>query len=180
MRSKNRETILKIAVAAVVGLFLLDRVIIGPLLTHWKEQGDRIASLREKVTRGNQLLERERSIRSRWEEMIRTDLPEDGSAAENEVFKGIGRWAGASRINFTNVTPQWRNNEQGFDTFECRAAANGDQSSIGRLIYEIETDKLPARLEECEITARDNKGQQLMVAMRFSFLRLNEGGRAAR
>lgn len=179
MRSKNREAILKIVVAVVGGLFLLDRVVIGPMITHWKEQGERIASLREKVNRGQNLLERARSIRGRWAEMLRTDLPEEGSAAENEVYKGVGRWTRESRINFSNLTPQWKTHEEGFDTFECRAAANGDQASVGRLIYELETDRLPARLEECEITARDAKGQQVMVTMRFSFLRLNEqGGRA--
>ena len=30
MRQKNRELILKMAVAAVVGLFLLDRIVINP------------------------------------------------------------------------------------------------------------------------------------------------------
>jgi hypothetical protein len=158
-------------------LFLLDRVIIGPLVTHWKEQGDRIADLREKVTRGQNLLERERSIRGRWAEMLRTDLPEGDSAAEDEAYKGISRWTRESRINFTNLTPQWKpNDDEGFSTYEWRAAANGDQASIGRLIYELETDRLPARIEECEITARDAKGQQLMLAMRVSFLRLNEQG----
>ena len=61
--AKNREKILKIAAAMVVGLFLLDRMVISPATARWKEQGGRIATLREKVQRGRQLLERERSSR---------------------------------------------------------------------------------------------------------------------
>ena len=181
MQNKRRETLLKIAVGVVVGLFLLDRVVLGPAVSAWKSQGERLAELRAKVQRGRQLLEREKSIRGRWAEMLRTDLPADASAAENDVFKAMGRWARESRISFTSLTPQWRNHEEGgYDTFECRATAAGDQASLGRLIYEIETDPLPARVEECEMTTRDAQGKQLGLSLRFSFVRINESGRTAK
>jgi len=178
MQDKRRELILKIVVGAVAGLFLLDLIILSPGIQRWKDQGDRIASLREKVTRGAQLMEREQSIRTRWDEMLRTDLADDLSAAENEAFKGINRWARESRISFTSLTPQWRTHEEGYDTFECRASAAGDQASLGRLIYEIEADSLPVRLEECELTARDAQGKQLLLTAKFSFMRLTQAGGA--
>ena len=180
MQNKSREAMLKIGAAAVIGLFLLDRLVLSPFLGSWKQQGERIADLRQKVQRGRQLLDREKSLRERWAEMNRTDLTEDASAAEGEVFKAIGRWASASRISFTNLTPQWRSHPEGYDTYECRAAATGDQASLGRMLYEIETDALPARLEECEFTARDAKGKDLALALRFSFVRINGVGRAGK
>jgi hypothetical protein len=180
MQNKQRETILKIAVGVVAGLFLLDRVVLGPALGAWKTQGERLTELRAKVQRGRQLLEREKSLQVRWDEMQRTDLPEDASAAENDVFKALGRWARDSRVNFTSLTPQWRNHESGYDTFECRATAVGDQASLGRLIYEIESDPLPARVEDCELTTRDPQGKQLGLSIRFSFVRINETAKSAR
>ena len=180
MQNKNREAILKIGAGVVIGLFLLDRLVLSPFLESWKLQGERVADLRQKVQRGRQLLDREKSLRERWAEMNRTDLTEDASAAEGEVFKAIGRWASASRISFTNLTPQWRSHPEGYDTYECRASATGDQASLGRLIYEIEADALPARLEECELTARDAKGKDLALALRFSFVRINGAGRAGK
>ena len=180
MQNKRRETILKIGVATVVGLFLLDRVVLSPAIARWKTQSERIASLREKVERGRGLLDREQSIRSRWAEMVRIDLPDDVSSAESEVYKAVGRWTIGSRVNFTSLTNQWRTHEEGFETFECRASALGDQNSLGRLLYEIEADPLPAHLQECEITARDAQGKQLMLSIRFSFVRLAEAGRNGR
>ena len=181
LENKSRETLLKIAVGAVVGLFLFDRLVLSPALASWKTQSERLTVLREKVQRGRQLIEREQSIRARWEEMQRTDLNDDSSAAENDVFKALNRWARESRINFTSLTPQWRAHEDGgYDTFECRATATGDQVSLGRLVYEIETDPLPAHVEDCEITTRDGKGQQLTLALRFSFVRIAEGARSTR
>jgi hypothetical protein len=180
MQNDQRLIILKIAAGAVVGLFLLDRMVLSPAIAGWKAQTERLAELRQKVQRGRQLIEREKSLRDRWAEMQRTDLSEDGSAAENDVFKAIGRWARDSRVGFTSLTPQWRTHEEGYDTFEFRAAANGDQGSLAKLIYEIETDPLPARIEECELTGRDNQGQQVGLTLKFSFVRITDAGRAAR
>jgi hypothetical protein len=172
MKQKNREFILKMAVGVVVGLFLLDRLVLSPLIAHWGEQTERIADLREKVERGRQLIEREDALRRRWAEMLERDLDDNVSTAESEVFNGVARWAAASRINFTSLTPTWRNHEEGFDTFDFRATANGDQVSLSRLIYEMERDNLPARVEEIELTTRDKTGKQLTLTARFSFLRL--------
>ena len=180
MRNNRRETLLKIGVGVVAGLFLLDRVVITPAFASWKEQSVRLTKLREQVQRGRQLSAREKSLRTRWEEMQRTDMPEDISVAENEVFQAIGRWTLDSHVNFTNLVPQWRPGEDGCEMFECRATASGDQATLGRLLYEIETDPLPAHVEECELAARDAKGTQLTLTMRFSFVRLVEGGKKGR
>jgi hypothetical protein len=112
--------------------------------------------------------------------MQQTDLSEDHSQAENDVFKAIGRWASASRVSFTNLTPAWRSHEEGYDTFECRATATGSQEALGRMLYEIESDALPMRVEECELSTRDAKGQQLALSVRFSAVRINDSRRKTR
>lgn len=175
MENRSRETWLKIIVGAVVGLFLLDYMVLSPTIASWKKQSEKLAVLRQKVEHGRMLVEREKSIRGRWDEIQRTDLNDDSSAAENDVFKSLNRWARESRINFTSLTPQWRAHEDaGYDTFECRATATGDQASLGRLLYEIETDPLPARVEDCELVTKDPQGKQLTMSLRFSFVRIAE------
>jgi hypothetical protein len=174
MENKQREIYLKIGVAIVVGLFVLDRFILTPAIAHWKDQSENIATLRTKVQRGRQLIEREKSIRERWNEMIRTQLPEDRSVAEGEVYKAIGRWSLESRINFNNLVPIWTSHPEGYDTFQCRVTAAGDQASLGHLVHEVEVDPLPARVEECELAARDAKGQQLNLTLKFSFIRFTD------
>ena len=175
MTQAQRERYLKIGVGAVVGLFLLDRVVLGPLGEHWTEQGKRIDALREQVQRGRALIAREASVRERWAEMKRTDLPAEVSQAENDVFKGVNRWVRDSRIApLTSLTPQWRAHDEGYETLECRASATGDQASLGKLIYDLETDPLPVRLEECEFSTRDKTGKQLTLNLRFTFVRLAE------
>jgi hypothetical protein len=172
MTSKQRITWLKIVTASVVGLFVLDRFVVGPAADHWRQQGERIATLREQVDRGQLLLDRETAIRERWEQMLENDLPANSSAAEEELFQAIARWVRDSRVALTSLTPLWRSHEPGYDTLECRATATGSQAALGRFLYELETDPLAVRLESCEITTRDDKGQQLTLNARFTALQL--------
>ncbi len=178
MRRKRREAILKIGAIAIVGLFLLDRLVISTAIEHWKAQSVRIGELSEKVKRGRQIVERGKSLRSRWTEMRRTDLADNRPVAENDIFKAVGRWARDSRISFTNLTQQWREHDDGYDSMEIRGAAIGDQAALARLLYELETDPLPARVNEFELSSRDAQGKQLNLSLRFSFVRLVDDRRA--
>ena len=180
MDDNQRKAFLKIGACAVVGLWVLDSFVFSPAIAHWKSQSEEIASLRGKVQRGRQLIERETSIRDHWKQMLRTQLPEDRSVAESEVYKGMSRWTRESRINFNFLDPNWLAHPEGYDTFFITAAAQGDQASIGRLIYEIEVDPLPARIESCEISARDAKGQQLTVSLKFSFIHFTDVAKNSR
>jgi hypothetical protein len=178
MTPQQRLLVLKIAAAAIVGLLLADRMIISPLSARWHEQSDRIDALKAKVQRGRQLIDREDSIRTHWADMVRANLPEEVAAAENQAFKAVGRWARDSQITFTSLTPQWQTHDGGYKTLECRVSADGNQATIGRFIYELETDSIPVNLAECELTTRDAHGSQIMFTARFNFLRLaNTGGK---
>jgi len=179
MTDSQRLTFLKIGAISVVGLFLLDRIVISPAIERWGEQTERIDALRQKVDRGQQLLDREDAIRGRWAQMVRANLPTEVSAAEGVAYQAIGHWASVSGITFASLTPEWQNHDEGYQTFECRASATGSQAALGRFIYEMETDKVPVSLDEFEISTREERGALLTMTARFSFLRLNGLGNGA-
>jgi hypothetical protein len=174
MHRKKRELYLKVGAISIVGLFLLDKIVLSPAIDHWKTQSEHIADLREKVTRGRALLERAKSLQGRWAEMQRTALKDNHAVAEYDVYKAMSRWGSASRISFNNLTQQWREHpEEGYEALEIRGSANGDQASVARLLYELETDPLPARVSELELSSRDAQGKQLGLQLHFSFVHLN-------
>jgi hypothetical protein len=180
MHRKQRERLLKIGAGAIVGLFLLDQLVFSWAVQAWSDQSERVAGLRKKVTDAQQLLTRSKQLRARWAEMQRTDLADNNDVAEYDVYKAVQRWAGTSRISFTNMQQNWRVHDEGYDTLEVRATANGEQSTLGRLLYELETDPLPARVHELELSARDAQGKQLAMSLRFSFVRLGKPTKGAR
>ena len=186
-RDIPRQKLLPIVAGLCAGLWVLDYAIIEPTLHAWSEQGERIAALQKKVDSGNKLLSREKIIRDRWAEMEHANLPGDDSAAMSEAINAMARWKLASGIGLPSLTPpQQAREDNGYDDFEYRATVTGTEASVGRFLYEMETDPIPVNLQECEIASRDPKGEGLTLTARFSFARLtadngnNNGGRNAR
>lgn len=164
----NRQRLLVIVAIAAVGLLIADKLILTPLAGLWRERSDRITELETKIRLGRILVERQESIQGRWNEMNAQSLPPDLPVAENEVLKAVNRWAETSGISFTSIKPQWREMEGGYRTLQCRASAFGSMDRVARFLYELETDPLAVHLEEVEISARDEKGAQLGLDLRFT------------
>jgi Tfp pilus assembly protein PilO len=176
MTDSQRLTYLKIGAASCAGLWLLNLIVISPAIDSWSAQSDRIDALRQKVDRGQQLIDRQDSIREHWAHMVEENLPEEVSAAESVAIQGIDRWSIASGIGISSLSYQWEDHDEGYKTFECRASATGTQAALARFIYEMETDKVPVNLNEFEITTRDDRGALLTMTARFSFVRMNTTG----
>src|SRR5439155_9109755 len=123
MKIKNRQQALAIVAIGAVALLVSERLIFSPLARSWKARSDRIAELKESIRQGAFLLDRERAIRSRWDSMRTNTLPNNVSAAENEVLKAFDRWSRDSRISISSIRPQWKRNSDDYMTLECRADA---------------------------------------------------------
>jgi Tfp pilus assembly protein PilN len=168
----KRQQLLAIFAGAVVALFLADQFILAPLTKSWTDRSKRIAELRKSIHQGNQLLEREQTIRSRWQSMRTNTLPENTSAAEHEVLKAFDRWSQDSGISVSSIRPQWRQRGEDYQTLECRADAFGSIQAVTRFLYNLERDPLALKVDSLEITARDNEGRQLAVGLQVSGLLL--------
>jgi hypothetical protein len=182
MTASQRQTYLKIAAGSMVGLLLVDWMVIPPVVASWRAQSDRLDALHQKVERGRQLIDRQDAIRTKWAQMERVNLPPEVSAAENAALPAIGRWARDAGIGFASLTlsPEWQTHDEGYQTLECRATATGSQATLGKFIYDMETDGIPVNLEEYELSTRDEHGAELTMAARFSFLRINAEGKESR
>jgi hypothetical protein len=159
-----------VAAIAVAVLFGGDRLVLSPLLKVWGGRATRIAELRKEVTQGKLLLQREESIRTRWEQMSRNALPKNTSAAEQQVFRAIDLWAQNSGATISAITPQWKHDSDDYMTFECRVDAAGDLGKLSRFLYSVEQDRTALKLELVELGARDKEGQQLSLGLQLSGL----------
>ena len=139
----------------------------------WSGRATRIGELRKQITQGKMLVLREQSIRSRWEQMSRNALPNNSSAAEQQVYKAIDLWAQNSGVALSAITPQWKHDSDDYMTFECRVDAAGDLGKLSRFLYSVERDPMALKLELVELGARDKEGQQLSLGLQLSGLVLN-------
>ena len=138
----------------------------------WKAREVDVKALRQEVNQGRTLIRREAVIRGEWDTCSSNALANDPSQAEQKVLKAFDGWAGDSGVNVKSITPQWNNDQSDYSTLECRVEASGDLGMLSRFLYEIENDPMALQLESIELTATDEKGQQLNLGLQFSGLAL--------
>ena len=173
MQIKNRQQLLIIGAVVAIALFAGDQLVLSPLLKVWSARATRITDLRKKITDGKTLVQREQNIQGRWNQMSRNALPNNTSAAEQQVYKAIDLWAQSSGVAISAITPQWKHDSDDYMTFECRVDAAGDLGKLSRFLYSVERDPMALKLELVELGARDKEGQQLSLGLQLSGLVLN-------
>src|SRR5262245_36258015 len=145
---QNRQQLLTILALVAVVLWAGDKLVRAPLMKSWRERAARIADLRKSINQGSRLIEREQTIRERWEMMRTNALPKEVSQAEAAVLKAFDRWVDESRISITSFQPQWKRSADDYTTYECRVDGFGSLSTITRFLYEIEKDPLALKIEQ--------------------------------
>ena len=170
MQIKNRQQLLLVVAIAALGLFAANLLLLGPLVETWKARAARVDALREQVTHGKTLLQREQVIRGRWREMERNTLTNDTSAAEQLLFGALDSWRQDSRVAINGVTPQWKHDADDYMTYQCRLDASGSLPALSKFLYNIERDPRALKLDSVELSARDKDGQQLVLGLQLSGL----------
>lgn len=176
MTDERRMLLLKIGAGTALALLLLDNFVLEPTIKSWNEQTTRISALKQKVAQGRQLLARDSALRQRWAAMQHANLPVEVSAAEFAALKALDRCKLQSDVTLTNLTQAWQiKDTEGYDLLEYRLSATGGQSTLGRFLYELESDTtVPINVEEFEMATRDARGANLTLTARITFLRLKE------
>jgi hypothetical protein len=170
---KNRQQILLFVTIGAIALFAADALIRAPLTNLWSARAARVTALRNQVSQGRMLVQRELGIRNHWADMQQKALTNNTSAAEQKVFHAIDSWAQETGVVVNAITPQWKHDSDDYITYECRVDASGDISRLSRFLYRAEREPLALKMEAVEISARDKDGQQLSMALQLSGLVLN-------
>jgi Tfp pilus assembly protein PilO len=158
--------------AAVLCIVILggDRFILSPMLNLWKTRSARITELEESLNKGSILLDREKTLTQRWQEMKGRSLTNEMSSAENQVLNRVSDWARTSGLNVASLRPRWIDEGEESKKLEFGLSATGSMDSVARFLYELERDPLAIRLEDMELVARDDQGRELTFSARFTGL----------
>ena len=170
---KNRQHLLVVVAAVAVALWAGDSLVLTPLIKSWGERKTTIKELRESITKGRKVLATERNIRERWDGMRTNTLPKEISQAEGRVLKSFDKWSQDSRISITSIKPQPKQNTDEYMTIEFRVDGFGSLAAVTRFLYEVEKDPLGLKVDLVELSARENDGSQVTLALQVSGLVLN-------
>jgi len=172
MKIENRQQLLLVLTVAVGVLYAADQLMIEPLISWWKSRAATVATLRTQVHDGRLLIQREASLRSRWDGMRTNTLPANTSLAEQQVYEAFYNWERESGADLTGIMPQWKNDSDDYLTLNCRVEAAGDLDTLTRFLYDIEKGPMALKLDSLELGTRDNNGRQFTLGLQISGLAL--------
>ena len=177
MKTSNRQKLLLVVTIAVAALFLGDRLVLTPLTNLWKKRSQEIARLRESVQYGSDLIKREQTVRSRWNQMRTNTLPNNPSLSQEQLLNSLENWSHESSISLNGVTPQRRADSDQYETLICRVDASGTLWALTRFLYDIESAPLALKIDSIDLSSKDNTGQQLTLGLQVSGLVLTGKGK---
>ncbi len=176
MKTDNRQKILMITAAVLIGLFVGDKLVYSPLVRFWQSRQQEITSLRTKVKEGSALVARESVIRDRWDNMRTNTLPNNPSLAQEQVLKAFQDWAQESGVSLNAIMPQWKSDSEEYRTLVCRVDASGTLWMLSRFVYDLEKGPLGLKLDAVDFSSRDATGKQLSLGLQISGLVLTPKG----
>lgn len=168
--NKSREQLLGVIAITAVLLMVGDKFVLTPLIDGWKARATRIEDLQKKVTAGGKLLERDRSVRDKWNAMRATALTNEVSQAESQALRAFERWGREAGVSISGLKPQWKRINDDYQTLECRADATGSLATLTRFLYQVEKDPLALKVDVVDLTTRDTEGRNLTMALQLSGL----------
>jgi hypothetical protein len=170
MEIKNREKVLAIGLGAVIAFWLIDIVVLKPMMRSWSERSDQIVRLSRQLSDGRQLLTRGSEVLDRWSKMQTNALSFSATLAESQLFNAFDGWVRDSSVIQGAFHPQLRETEDNYNVLECRADVSGSMEQIFNFLYDLEKDPIAIKLDSVGLTSRDDTGRQLTLVLEMSGL----------
>lgn len=150
----RRERSMALAVAVLLGLFLLDGVVVTPGLARWAAVEADIAKAEEEIQKADRVLAREGAAEAQWKSL-------QGGLTHgtlDQVFYFVDHlWELASRAgtSFQKTEPLKRVDPRGdFNEISYDVRLQCDIRSLARFAYELDHSAEPLQVRRLQVTAR--------------------------
>ena len=174
----KRDTILKLAALVCVCGLLGDQLILTPMMRTWDARTRRIRELKLALGKEQALLAQKEHWRELWVREQKKLLPNRLADAEGMVLESLNRWAKESGVRITSLRPHGRQALADFRTVEIQAAAVGNMNAVARFLYALETAPMALAVEDLELAAAKQGGDNLTVNLRLTGLATPDKGAA--
>jgi hypothetical protein len=184
MMMSKRERYIGIATVVVVGILVLDRLIVTPLLDSKVDLDAQLVKARDDRDAANRLLSTSRRMDRDWRAMAGTRgerLKDNEAAAESQVLNSIGAWSQSSGLSVSAVKRVRTEKEKDFIKIAYRATATGTMRQVGEFLWKIQTSDIPVRITDIQMNSRKDGTDDLSVQIGIATIYLpppdtNSGG----
>lgn len=170
----KREKFIVCITAIVVGVFVLDWLVVSPLLAARSDASVRVTELQDELDRARRTFENSRRVNRRWAEMSRGQLHQNASQAESAMLNGVRDWAQSSRLILTSLKPERTEKQRDFTRITFRATGYGTMEQVARFLHQVQMARVPVRVTDVQISSRKEGTDDLSINVGVATIHLNE------
>ena len=174
----KREKIIVILTTLVLLIFIMDRFIITPFMNSKESIRLEKQGLVNEMQDAARLFRHEKRVKSEWQEMINGGLEKDPSGTESKVLHTIRQLSQDCGLTISSIKPD-RNRSESKILKEIifNLSCKGSMNSVGQFLWEIENSRLPLKITEIQLGAREEDGRDMSLQVKLSAVYLPEDGK---
>ena len=168
----KRERYIAIGVIAAVGIFVLNQFLLTPYTdarAAMRADRDRVDT---QLADAERLMAKQKALAPIWADIQKNGLKTDRGRAESQAQQAVLDWAKSAGVNVASVKPERDQQQNQFQIIGFHVTGNGTMLSLSKLLYSIETAKIPVRLNDLQIAPRKEGTDDLTMQISVSTLAL--------
>jgi hypothetical protein len=167
----KRERYIGIATGLILGLLLLLKVVIDPLLDQSSVLSSQIVGAENDVKKGTDLITLSARANQNWTTLA-GQVRKDASEAQSQLERNVRDWAAESGVSLASIKPERSEKEKDFFKLTFRATCTGSMSQVGRFLYRIQTATMPVRITELSLNSRKDGSDDLSLSVAIATIYL--------
>lgn len=166
----KREKIVLGATIIALCVLVLDVYVLTPLMAQRSAVQADQARLLGKLTQARSLLKRRRLLGRKWRGMLTDGMKRDPAEAESQLLRALRRWSSEARVRLSSLRPERSMEESPLPEITVHAAGTGSMAAASRLLWRIETAKIPVKVRMLQLGSRKDGTDDLSLHLRVSTL----------
>ena len=166
----QREKAILIATIAAVCLLVADFYVLTPFLEGRAAVQIERDQLLGRMARAGSVLKRRRVLGPKWRGMLKDGLRQDLTEAESQLLWFLRNQADQAGVKLSSLRPDRSAEESPLPEVTVHVAGTGSMAGVMRLLWGIETARLPAKVKMLQLGSRKEGTDDLSMQLRVSTL----------
>ncbi len=169
--TKRERVIIAVTVAAVC-LLVLDWYVLTPVLDGReavRAEKDRLVVALQK---DQALLRRRKRLGPKWRGMVSGGMRRNPAEAESQILRAIQGWSTDMGVRLASLRPERSTEKTELPEITIHVAGTGSMMAVSRLLWRIETAKIPIKIKMLQLGSRKDGTDDLSLHLKVSTLYL--------
>jgi hypothetical protein len=172
LSSRERVIVMVTGLAAVV--FAGDRYVLTPYLSARRTVGDERLALVDKLNSAQKLFAKQRRMEKEWKQMVSGGVTSDPAEAERNLLV-VRDWAQEAGLTNLSTTPRREPRNDRTQIVRLDASAVGNLASVAKLLWRVESARLPLKVDDMDMRSRADGTDDLTVSFKVSTIWVTPG-----